>query len=247
MEAGIQKTDVLILCGGLGTRLRSHLGNQPKIMASINGRPFLDILLNFLQDQGCQRVILCTGYQAGVIEEYCRNKLSKDLDLKIEYSQESEPLGTGGALKFARGSVKSQTFFVFNGDSFCPVSLSDVLRYHHKKKAKGTIGLNAVKANQDFGLITLDQNHKIISFLEKQRLNKVPADHKAVRYYINVGIYCLDRGVFSLMGGEEKFSLERDLFPQLIDQGLYGYEIPEKFIDIGTPLRFKQAQEYFNP
>jgi len=96
--------DCVILCGGLGERLRGIIGEAPKVMAQINGRPFLDFILDYLKDQQVQRVILCTGYKADVIENYYRRR---DCGLTVDFSRENEPLGTGGALRHAADHVQS--------------------------------------------------------------------------------------------------------------------------------------------
>src|SRR5436190_1505274 len=126
----LNKIDVAILCGGLGKRLRPTIGESPKVMAQVNGQPFLDLVLDYLYGQGSRRVILLTGYKAEVIEQYYRQNSRQ---LTIEFSREMKPLGTGGALKQAQGLIKSDPFILMNGDSFCKLDYRAFLDFHFQK------------------------------------------------------------------------------------------------------------------
>ena len=132
----ISECDGVVLCGGQGKRLRSVVRDVPKVMAKVNGRPFLDFILDHLKTQNISRVILCTGYKADVIEEHYRDR---DYGVPIESSKENEPLGTGGALMNARGSIYSDPFLVFNGDSFLPVDLQPFLDFHVRTEAEASM------------------------------------------------------------------------------------------------------------
>ena len=149
--------DVVILCGGLGTRLREEIGESQKAMALVDDRPFLDIILDHLKKQGFQRVILCTGYQSSHVEDHYRNQ---DVGLSIEFSNEAEPLGTGGALKQVQQMIQSDIFFVLNGDSFCPIDYQALLSFYLLKEALASIAVNTVSEASDFGTIGFDDNKK---------------------------------------------------------------------------------------
>jgi len=123
----LQNTDVLILCGGLGKRLRTEVGDSQKVMARINDRPFLDILLEYLKFQGFKRCILCVGYKADLVEQYYSGHSQ---GFEIAFSKEEEPLGTGGAIKNAREFVHSDQFFALNGDVFCAINYQEVMDFH---------------------------------------------------------------------------------------------------------------------
>lgn len=223
--------DVLVLAGGLGKRLRSKTGDAPKVLAAINGIPFLDILLQNISNQGFRRVILCTGYKAEEIEAHY--KKSK-LNLQIEFSREETPLGTGGAFKNAQKKVRSPVFFGLNGDCFCSVSFADLFKFHQDKKAFATLVLTKEKKKGDFGSVVIDDAERIESFQEKANLQTSP--------FVSVGIYCFDQKVFSLMPTGNVFSIEQDFFPRLIGHGFYGFVTEKNFLDIGTPERFDRAQ-----
>ncbi|MDD3374991.1 MAG: sugar phosphate nucleotidyltransferase [Candidatus Omnitrophica bacterium] len=228
----LSKIDVVVLAGGLGKRLRSETGNTPKVLAQVNGVPFLDILLKNLSSQGFKKVILCTGYQSQEIESYYQNNA---LGLTIEFSTEEAPLGTGGAIKKARSFVRSDKFFALNGDCFCTVLFKDFLKFHNEKNAFTSMVLTEVKDKKDFGSVVIDDNNAIMSFQEKSE--------KAFSPYVSVGIYCFEREVFDSMPSQEAFSIEHDFFPNLINKSFFGFITDQGFLDIGTPDRYKLAQE----
>src|SRR3989338_4964593 len=233
----LEDTAAVILCGGLGTRLRSEIGEKPKVMAQVGPMPFLELLVKQLMHQGINEIILCTGYKADVVEKHFK---SKKFNATINFSQESEPLGTGGALKNAQGRIKKSPFFVLNGDSYCSVNLSRLLTYHQQKKALATIVVSEVKDRGDFGTIALDSDKHILAFKEKINFQNKKA--KKEDLYVNAGIYCFLDDIFGLMEAT-RFSLEHDFFPRLIKQTFYGFVTDEPFYDIGTPQRYKKVIE----
>jgi NDP-sugar pyrophosphorylase family protein len=227
-----QKIEVVILCGGLGTRLRGIINDRPKVMAEINGRPFLDILIDYVAHFGFARFILCVGYMGDVIKEYYRKKSS---ELTILFSEEKEPLGTAGAIKNAEKLIRSEMFLVLNGDSICKIDLKDFLRFHNNKKALHSIVLATIDKPRDYGVIELDVNQKILSFIEKTNAHIVSL--------VNAGIYLLNRAVFGDIPSGQRFSLEYDLFPKILDKGIYGYITDRKLMDIGTPERLELTRQ----
>lgn len=227
-------TDAVILCGGLGTRLKSVAPDVPKVMVDVGGRPFLDILLGNLKRHGITKVVLCTGYKADLIEDYYRKNPQ---GFKFEFSREPRPLGTGGALKNARYFIESDPFLAFNGDCFCAVDLKGLLEFHAVKMAQASLVVAETKEAGGFGKINMEASGRILGFREKEAEGHVP--------YANVGVYCFDEGAFALMPDEERFSLEYDFFPNLVDKGFYGFYTPEKFYDIGTPERYELIKKVF--
>ncbi len=231
----MRNTDAVILCGGLGKRLRPVVADAPKVLARVNDRPFLDILIGHLKGQGITRPILCTGYKAGQIEEYYREN---NQGLSFEFSREGRPLGTGGALKNARHFIRSDPFFVFNGDSFCEIDLNAFLDFHKSKLARASIAISRGTQGSDFGGITLDDSVRVTGFREKEK--------ETAPRYVNAGIYCLNEDIFSFMPDDEAFSLEYDFFPGLVGKGFYGFCVSREFYDIGTPQRYEDAKEKLN-
>ncbi len=219
------------MCGGLGQRLRSVIGENQKVMAEVNREPFLNVILKDLARQGAQRVILCTGYKGEAVEEYYRRN---SLGLKIEFSKEAEPLGTGGAVKNARNTVKSNPFVVMNGDSFCPLEFKKFFQFFLSKKALMAVAVYSSQAQKDFGLVKLDEDKTITAFQEKE---------EGGQGYLNAGVYMADQEVFRLLPKGKAFSLEKDFFPTLVGKSFYGFEVKEPFIDIGQPERLQAAQQ----
>lgn len=226
--------DVVILCGGRGTRLQSIVSDRPKPMAEIEGRPFLDILINYIKGFGFKRFILSVCHMSDFIKSYYRDKLHS---LEIIFSCENEPLGTGGAVKFAEIFICSDPFLVMNGDSFCPVDMNQFIDFHNQKDALLSMVIVESNDSKDFGQIILDDSQRIIRFEEKKKRNG--------KSFINAGIYLFKRDILSLIPPNIKYSLEYDLFPTLVGKKLYGFITKEKLIDIGTPERYEQAQRFF--
>lgn len=229
-------TDAVILCGGLGTRLQSVTGDKPKALVDLHGRPFMDILLEYLKIHGIRRVILCVCHQAQVIKDHYKEH---SLGLEIAFSREIEPLGTGGALKLSRPLIQSENFFVFNGDSFCNVNLSEVLDFHQRHHALATQVLVKSYGSGDVGTVVIDDEKRILQFHEKTQ-ETLPEGTAA---YMNTGFCCFSREIFGFMPPEKKFSLEYDLYPKIINEPFYGYPVDVAFWDVGTPHRLQQARQ----
>jgi NDP-sugar pyrophosphorylase family protein len=231
----LSDVDVLILCGGLGKRLRPVIGESQKVMAEVSHRPFLDIILEYLAKENFKRIILCTGYKANVIEEYYQDR---DFGLSLEFSHEDIPLGTGGAIKHAKRFVKSNPFFVCNGDSLCELHFRKFLEFHKTKKAFASIAIVKVKETRDFGAVKVDKSRRIIAFQEKKG--------DFTLKYVNAGVYCFEKDIFKMMPSQKRFSLEKDFFPLCVGKNFYGYLMRKRFLDIGTPERYKQARKLFS-
>lgn len=230
-SANPASTDVAILCGGAGTRLSPVLKDRPKPMVTIHDGPFLDILIGHLARFGFQRIILLAGFKGEVIEEYYGNR-EDSLDYVV--SREPEPLGTGGALKFAEGLIKSDPFLLLNGDSFCAADLAGFLDFHGRHDGMASLILSEMEDASEYGSIDLDRNDRIQAFREKQPGAGL----------INAGIYTLDQKVMQELPQGRSVSLEYELFPGLIPKGLYGQTTTERLFDIGTPERLKIARNH---
>jgi len=232
MSEKFLNTDVLILCGGKGSRLQPLVSDRPKSMADVGGTPFLDILLDSLSAQGLGRFILCTGFMGDYIEEYYLNKKT---DLKILFSHEKHPLGTGGAVKKAKKLIKSKNFLVLNGDSYCDMDYCNFIDFHLQKGALLTIAVSGKDDSKDYGAITFSDNKKLTGFCEKSAVHG--------RVYVNTGIYCMNSNLFSRMPDQEQLSLEHDLFPLLLNNQCFVYITKNEFFDIGTPERYNLIRE----
>ena len=225
----------VILAGGQGTRLQSIVKNEPKAMASIAGRPFIDWMLSALRQSGIRRVVLCTGYLAAVLREYVAD--GRKWDMSVVHSEEPEPLGTGGALRYALPVIDSDLLLVLNGDSWCDADLSAFMAWHHERKSNASILLTWVKDCARFGTVEVDGQFRIQCFIEKT------GQHNAG--WINAGIYLLRRSLLSAIQPNRMVSIERDVFPGLVPAGLYGFQARAPFIDIGTPESYIESHEFF--
>ncbi len=223
-----------ILAGGLGTRLKPVIGDRPKALADVGGRPFLGYLLDQLVFYGFQTVVLCTGHLGKQIEDEFGDAYRS---LRLRYSQEHAPLGTGGSLQLALPLLQSDPVLVMNGDSFCDVDLRDVLRLHAACAAVGTIVLAKVPDASRFGGVEVDADSRVIDFAEKD------ACHAGRAGLVNAGVYVLNISRLVFPEHVRPASMERDFLPAWVVSGLYGYCAEGVFVDIGTPDSYQHAAE----
>jgi NDP-sugar pyrophosphorylase family protein len=231
----------LILAGGLGTRLRDKVGDLPKPMAPVAGKPFLEWQLMLLKGQGITDIVVCAGYMADKIVEYFGS--GKKLGLDIEYSIEDQLLGTAGAVKNAAGYI-DDSFLLLNGDTFFDVDLRGLAEFHEAKEALMTLSLRVVKDMSRYGSVHIDIVNRIKGFKEKQSAGSEPGFIDAA--YINGGIYIIEPQVLDNILDEEAVSLENDVIPNLVETNrLFGYVAEGAFIDIGTAESYESAQKFF--
>ena len=227
--------EAIILAGGLGTRLNGVVKEVPKSMALINGRPFLEYQLNYLESWGINRVILSVGYKSEIISNYFKDKYKS---IEIEYSYEDEPLGTGGGIKKAFEKVKGKYAFVFNGDTFFDVDLRKLNTFRKKKDADVLLVLRFVDDIKRYGAISYDAENIITDFSEKNK--------KSGEGYINGGIYLINKNYFQKFDLPEKFSIEKDFFEKYYStHDFYGFRCSSYFLDIGIPEDYYKAQDEF--
>lgn len=229
MKSIFKEIDVVILCGGKGIRLQPVVSDRPKVLAAFGDTTFLDILIESLQSYGFKTFILCVGYMKDQIKDHFKD----NNDLIIIFSEEDEPLGTGGALKKAKLLIQSETFIVLNGDSICDINFYDFYYFHKNKNALLSMALVRTKESKDFGSVVMNESHEITSFKEKVATNNL--------CLINAGIYFMQKEIFSHMPDNSRFSLELDFFPKMIGERCAGFIIDSELIDIGTPDRYEKA------
>lgn len=229
---------VLILAGGLGTRLRQVVQNVPKPMAPIQNRPFLEYLLDDWIQKGFSDFYLLTCHQAQKIEYHFQGEYKQS---EIHTIKEPEPLGTGGALLYALDQINtSEELIVINGDTFFEIDFEQMLKFHREKNSSLTLGLRQVESNDRYSGIEINNEGVIKNFSQREKGSS--------QLLINAGVYLLNPDLFKrddfIVG--EKFSLEDDLFPKLIQSGsVYGFPSSGKFIDIGIPQDYAKAQHFF--
>jgi NDP-sugar pyrophosphorylase family protein len=225
----------LILCGGLGTRLREAVADRPKSMAPIKGKPFLEILIRGLKRRGVDDFVLATGHLGEQIEAHFGDGAC--WDARIRYSREAAPLGTGGAVKLAEPLLKDR-FLVLNGDTmveFDPQSLEKKLE---ATGAPLVLALRHVEDPERYGAVDTDADGRVRAFVEK---GVKTGNH------INAGVYLVRKEALSLLAAGRAVSLEKEWMPRLIAQGIYGVEVKGLFIDIGIPEDYRRAQDLLAP
>lgn len=216
----------IILAGGLGTRLRKIISDVPKPMVPVHGKPFLHYLINTLITETPQKFIFSLGYKAEVVIEYIDKIKEKYPIHTFDYVVEPQSLGTGGAIAFAIEKKKIEgDVIIINGDTYLsnplPVFLAE------SSKHQNSIGLVWMEDASRYGTVLLDENSKISEFQEKRE--------DARNSLINAGIYRLQSKLFMDVG-MEKFSIENEVFPQLVQKKeLGGISLKTSFIDIGIP------------
>lgn len=227
--------DAVILCGGLGTRLQSVLGDVPKPMAAVAGRPFLERLLINLQRSSCTHVVLCAGPNPQSMWEYCQD--GGRWGLHIEYAKEPERLGTGGGLRCALPHLRTDPVVVLNGDTWCDVDLRTMVWWHSWRGARCTIALTAAPDADRYGSVRRTPEGAITQFAEKRGTGEAG--------WINAGVYVIAQEVIRSIPSDRPVSLECEIFPQWVGRGLYGYDGVRQFLDIGTPESYRQATLWF--
>jgi mannose-1-phosphate guanylyltransferase len=230
-EAANTAIRAFVLCGGPGTRLRPVLADRPKSMALIMGVPFLQLVIEKLRSQGVGEVILGTGYLAEKIESYFGS--GERFGVRIRYSREQEALGTAGALKLAEPLI-SDPVLVLNGDSYAEWSLAPMFQMLKATDAVMVVALQSVADVSRYGCVTLDGDGRVIEFVEKGVCSGPGL--------INAGVYLLRKQVVRDLPEGTAISLERNVFPKLLDRGVYGVICKGLFIDIGIPEDLRRAQ-----
>jgi D-glycero-alpha-D-manno-heptose 1-phosphate guanylyltransferase len=224
--------EAIVLAGGEGKRLRSVVRDVPKPMADVAGRPFLWWLMSHLQQQQASRVILSVGYKAEVIQAYFGEQFQ---GVEIEYSVETEPLGTGGAIRLALEQTTQGHVIVMNGDTYADLNLRDFITKFESSGSDLAVAVTHLKDVGRYGAIAIDEKSgKLLKFEEKQQSSAG---------YINAGVYCLRSDIFMKHGVPGKFSFEREfLSPRLEELNPIVFKETRAFIDIGVPEDYALAQ-----
>jgi mannose-1-phosphate guanylyltransferase len=218
--------------GGEGTRLRPLTARTPKPMLTLVDRPLLAYTFEHLQRHGVPRVVLGCGYLPTQIEQFFG---ARHGELDVEYRVEPEPLGTGGGIRFAAHNLQG-AFLALNGDVLHGADLGALVEFHRDRGALGTILLAPVADPSRYGLVRLNEDRSVSAFLEKPRPEEIDTN------LINAGLYVLEPEVLDLIAEGETVSIERDVFPRLVEQGsLYGFTLDGYWLDIGTPEAYLQA------
>jgi D-glycero-alpha-D-manno-heptose 1-phosphate guanylyltransferase len=229
----MMKSDVVILAGGLGTRLQNLLPGIPKPMVPVNEQPFLKYLLGYVNKFNPARIILSVGYRHEQIIDYFGDNFE---GTRLIYSIEESPLGTGGAILKSIQLSESKNVYILNGDTFFDVDLEQMERQHHDKQADISIALKEMLNFERYGSVSVHEN-RITRFIEKQFIEKG---------FINAGTYLLSKQKFLDINWPEKFSFEKDYLEKYVEKSFFApYFADGYFIDIGIPEDYLKSQADF--
>ena len=219
--------EAIVLAGGLGTRLQSVVSDVPKPMAPIGTKPFLEYILKYLKKNGISRVILSVGYKWETIQNYFTNEYD---GIELVYSVETEPLGTGGAIKKALESIEEQEVYIVNGDTFFDIELQKLTLVHNSKMI---LSLKTMHNFDRYGCVECDDNGYVTDFAEKE-FRKVGN--------INGGVYLAKKDLFEAYTLDDKFSFEEFMQKEYMNLKISSKVFDSYFIDIGIPEDYAKAQ-----
>jgi mannose-1-phosphate guanylyltransferase len=224
----------IVLVGGEGTRLRPLTDNVPKSAIRLVDRPFLAYMVEWLGSHGASEVVLACGFLPDRLREALGD--GEHQGIKLTYVTEPERRGTAGAIRFAAealGERLEDRFLALNGDLLTELDLAALLRSHEERGARATIALHQVDDAAAFGLVTCDEEGSVLAFTEKTGISE-PGE-------VNAGAYVLERSVLDLIPAGRKVSIETEVFPRLVGNGLCALPLDGYWMDIGTHERYLQA------
>ena len=225
--------EVIVLAGGLGTRLRKVVSEVPKCMAPIHGKPFLGYLLDYLCLFNVERAVLSVGYKKESVKDWIMN-LKKIYPFDIDFAEESEPLGTGGGIRLALSKTKDKDVIVINGDTFFNVDLDDFIDKHKKSGSKISIALKPMTDFDRYGNVLLSEKGEVTEFKEKAHCDAG---------LINGGIYAIHKSDRLFDNLPRTFSFEKEILQPLAAQSqISGFVSNVYFIDIGIPEGYARSQ-----
>ena len=222
----------VILVGGEGTRLRPLTSTVPKPVVPLVDRPFIAYMLEWLRGHGVEDVVMSCGFLATAV----RNVLGdgSQYGLRLRFIEEPEPRGTAGALKYAE-DLLDERFLMLNGDVLTDIDLGAQIAQHEATGAVGTLALVPVEDPTAYGLVRLHDDKSVKEFVEKPSADQIDTR------LISAGAYVLERSVLDLIEPDRNVSIEREIWPQLVGDGLYGFAADAYWLDIGTPERYLQG------
>ena len=227
--------EAVILAGGFGTRLQPVIKDMPKSMALVDGRPFLEYLLDYLKSFGYERVVLSVGYRHQTIMDHFGTSYH---GLELIYAIENKPLGTGGGIRLAIEKCVGENVLTLNGDTLFLVDLTDFMNRHQEKSAAISIALRKVTDISRYGAVRVNENSLITVFGEK-----IPEKTSGL---INGGIYLIHREFYLENTKPGAFSMEKDIFEKWVSYAaLAGFVYDAYFLDIGIPEDYEKAQHEF--
>jgi mannose-1-phosphate guanylyltransferase len=223
----------VILVGGQGTRLRPLTSTVPKPVVQLVDRPFISFMLEWLRGHGVDDVIMSCGFLADGVRDVLGD--GSELGIRLRFVEEPEPRGTAGALKLAE-ELLEERFLMLNGDVLTDIDLSTQIAQHEESGARATLALVPVADPSAYGLVVLGEDNSVRDFIEKPS-SEEPLESNL----ISAGAYVLERSVLDLVPPDVNVSIEREVWPRLVGDGLYGFPSDAYWLDIGTPERYLQG------
>lgn len=225
----------LVLVGGQGTRLHPLTLTQPKPAVTLVDRPFIRFMADWLGRHGVTDVVMACGFRPEDLRAALGDKIPGGP--RVRYVEESEPLGTAGPIRLAADQgLLTDRFLVLNGDVLTDLDLTEHMRVHAERDAVASLALYPVEDPTSYGLVRKDAaTGAVTEFLEKPDPAEIDTDE------VNAGAYVLERSVADLIPAGRSVSIEREIFPRLVGQGLFGLRLDGYWMDIGTPERYLQA------
>ena len=221
-----------MLAGGEGTRLRPLTLTTPKPVMPLAGRPFLSFMLDWVHSHGVDEVILSCGFMSDAVKSVLGDIYE---GMRLRHVTEDEPLGTGGPVRLAyEEGLLEERLLVLNGDVLTDIDLTAELEQHEATGARATLALYPVEDTSSYGVVPTAEDGQVTEFIEK-------GGGEAPTNRINAGAYVIERDVIESIPSGRAVSFEREVFPTLVGNGLYGYDAAGYWIDIGTPERYLEA------
>jgi mannose-1-phosphate guanylyltransferase len=228
----------VILVGGQGTRLRPLTSAVPKPVVRLVDRPFIAFMLEWLRRHGIDDVIMSCGFLADGVRSVLGD--GSRLGVKLRFVEEPEPRGTAGALKLAEPML-DERFLMLNGDVLTDIDLTAQIAQHERSGARATLALVPVADPSAYGLVILREDRSVRDFVEKPSSPSGDDADAIESNLISAGAYVLEREILELVPPERNVSIEREVWPRLVDNGLYGFPSESYWLDIGTPARYLQG------
>ena len=228
-------TQAIVLAGGKGTRLAHLYPDRPKALVPVAGRPFIEHLIETLFRQGITDVHIAGEHLADSIKSWASANARKPGTLTI--TVEPEPLGTAGGLKYVEKHLRTDPFFVLNGDTLVPnLRFADMANQHRASGAVATLAVTRIEETGRYGTVEFDGSDRITMFLEK-------AERKGG--WVNGGVYLMSRATLSEIVPGRNLSIETDIFPALAQLGrLRAFRAEPPLLDMGTPEGLKAMESY---
>ena len=231
-----QPNRVIIMAGGLGTRLGDLTKDLPKPMLPVGGKPVLERIINAFTEQGFRKFTICLNYKADIIKNYFGNGSSRSID--IEYTLEKERMGTAGAITLIESEKLADPFFVINGDVLTQIDYMDYMQRH---QLSGAIASMAVKQYEEYipyACVRFDETTEEVKHIVEKPRNI---------HFINAGVYILSKDCLPLIPSNTYFDMP-SLFDRLIEEKkrIKVYKMDEHWIDIGCPDDYTKANNLFD-